>query len=181
MPTYNCITDTTLLSVLRIGASTFSVENPNEVLHLDCGKLVSGVDVKYNKIVGGICEEMTQPEKDAVDADELANEMDYKITLVPFLYPLDETEIVSTSITLSLDSYVSECSGVISVTLPDAEQALHAKKIISQGGANISVTASVKSPYTGFTLGANNRAELVWSKMGGFWRLIEHKGLTFTP
>lgn len=180
MTTYNCITNTVLLSVKRIGTSTF-VAGAGETLTLDCGKLVSGILKKFNKIVGGVCVEMTAGEKIAVGVQDLLNEVDHNFILTPLLYPLGETEEISTNSTFSLDSFVSECSSNTDCILPDANIAFHAKKIIVQGGGSVSVTASMKSPFTGFDLGSNERATIVWSKLGGFWRVLEHKGIVFTP
>lgn len=67
MPTYNAITDTTLLSVLRYGSTTL-VAGAGESLDLDVGKLVQGVPLKYQHMSLGSLLEMSAGEKTAVDA-----------------------------------------------------------------------------------------------------------------
>ena len=92
-------------------------------------------------------------------------------------------ESISTSTALNLTSFVSECSGNISVTLSDAKEGAHTKQIITQSGANVTVTCTLESPSTGFTLSANDRAEMVWDNRPGndFWRIISSKGVTLIP
>ncbi len=73
MPTYNAITDTTLLSLLRYGATTL-VAGAGETLTLDVGKLVPDVERKFQKIVGGVIVEMTVGEKtDVTNAETPVN------------------------------------------------------------------------------------------------------------
>lgn len=67
MPNYNCITDTTLLSALRHGATTL-VAGEGETLTEDVGPLVEGVPLKYQHIDTGALAEMSAGEKTAVDA-----------------------------------------------------------------------------------------------------------------
>ncbi len=67
MPAYNAITDTTLLSLKRYGATTLAA-GAGETLTLDVGKQVIGVERKYQKIVDGALVEMTADEKTTVDS-----------------------------------------------------------------------------------------------------------------
>ncbi len=67
MPAYNAITDTTLLSLKRYGATTL-VAGAGETLTTDVGKQVVGVPSKYQKIVEGVLVELSAGEKTTVDA-----------------------------------------------------------------------------------------------------------------
>ena len=65
MPTYNCITDSTLLSVKRYGASPFTA-GAGETLTNNCGKRLIDKLI-YTKIVTGVMTAMTAGEITAVD------------------------------------------------------------------------------------------------------------------
>lgn len=71
--TYNCVTDTVLGSVLRYGATTF-VAGAGETLHLDVGKRVPNVELKYTNIVLGSLAAMTAPQITVVDVAEAASD-----------------------------------------------------------------------------------------------------------
>lgn len=72
MVVYNAITNTTTGSVLRYGACTL-VAGAGETLTSDVGHLPTG-EVKYIKIVGGVCVVMDAAEKIVVDdAEEVVN------------------------------------------------------------------------------------------------------------
>lgn len=69
MATYNAITNTTTLQVLRWGASTF-VAGSGETLTLDVGPWPVGVPLQYTKVDGGALVEMSGAEKVIVDATQ---------------------------------------------------------------------------------------------------------------
>lgn len=94
-------------------------------------------------------------------------------------YPLDEPELISTNTELSITSYMSEISGNRVVSLPDATVRGVHKLILTQGGANVTVTCSLEGSFSGFDLGSNNKAHLVWG--GVFWLIIDSKGLVKIP
>lgn len=97
--------------------------------------------------------------------------------------PAGEQEDISTNSALSLSSLSSSCSGNITCTLADAKEGGHTKEIIVQSGAQLTVTCSLESPSTGFSLSANNRVQMVWDNRPGnnYWKPITHKGLTLIP
>ncbi len=80
MPNYNCVYDTTLLSVKRYGASPLAA-NAGETLANDCGKRLSD-ELKYTKIVDGVMVSMTAGEITTVDnAADSANDIVAAVTL----------------------------------------------------------------------------------------------------
>ena len=92
-------------------------------------------------------------------------------------------EDISVNSALSLSSLASSCTGNIACTLADAKEGGHTKEIITQGGANLTVTCTLESPSTGFSLSANNRVQLVWDNRpsNDYWKPITHKGLVLIP
>lgn len=95
-------------------------------------------------------------------------------TFIQPMIPLEEPELITTSTTLSLDSYMSDISGNVTLTLPDAVVRGHNKLVLTQGGANVTVNCTMTG-FSGFDLGANNKAHLVWDSS---WKIIDAKGLT---
>ncbi len=77
MSGYNCVTDTTLLSIKRAGYSDFKndgqFDSGTETYNADLtNQVLENVLLKYQKIVASVCTEMTAGEKTTVDnAEEL--------------------------------------------------------------------------------------------------------------
>lgn len=93
-------------------------------------------------------------------------------------FGVDDPESISTNTTLSLDSYMSELSGNITVTLPDGIMRGYQKLILTQGGANAIVNCALDG-FSGFSLGANNKALLCW--LDTFYAILDWKGLIKIP
>lgn len=174
MPTYNCITNTSLLSVIRHGASTFAA-GAGETLTLDCGKLVSGVDMKYNKIAVGVCAEMTQGEKDDVDAN------DAEVAIGTQVYKSRRVlESVGADVNIEWRPYVSDITAYSSeISLGDGTQEGQEKKVYNNGtGAAIFINGTYAQ---GTQMRVNNNQDvcLLWN--GSVWRHIDGiVGITFS-
>lgn len=98
----------------------------------------------------------------------------------PF-FPLAEPESLSADGAISLLSYMTELSGNVTMTLADGLVDCCLKSIQTQGGANATITCSMDQSggaYVGFSLGANNKALLIWDDPGEFWGILDSKGLT---
>lgn len=89
--TYNCVTDTAVLSLLRYGTTTL-VAGAGETLTLDVGVRPDSVPNKYVKIDTGTLVEMTSMEKTIVDVDILAEDalVSTGAALITRVYALQE-------------------------------------------------------------------------------------------
>jgi len=72
MPAYNVVTNTANGGMLRYGSSAFNLgsefDGSVETYTADVGKKINGLKNEYHKVVGGVLAEMTQGEKDIIDA-----------------------------------------------------------------------------------------------------------------
>ena len=100
-------------------------------------------------------------------------------TLMIPIFPIEEPETITSDTALSLDSYMSEISGNRTVSLADGSARGLQKLVLVQGGSSATVDCSLEGAFTGFDLGANNKARLVWDT--SFWRIIDSRGLTKNP
>jgi hypothetical protein len=170
----NCVEENASGKVLRYGVEIFNLSDDfdgvNETYHADCGLLTPGVILAHHKVVTGIITEMTQEEKDVITAAILQ-------FMIP-VFPLDPQEQLSANGPISLASYSTDLSGNVTMTLADGLIPFHAKLIQTQGGASATITCSLESPSVGFSLGANNKALLIWRLSDSFWRIVDEKGLT---
>ena len=166
MTTYNCITDTTVLSVLRIGASTF-VAGAGETLTLDCGKLVVGVDKKYNKIAVGVCAEMTAEEKTTVDTANATAAIGIKI-----YKSRRALQSISSDVNIDWRPYVSDITAYVSpISLEDGTQAGQEKKVYNNGTGGFILINGTYDGDTQMRINANMFACLLWN--GSVWRHID--------
>lgn len=173
----NAITDTTILSILRYGATTL-VADAGETLTNNVGLLVASVDLKYQKVVGGVCVEMTQGEKDIVDAQLSDPDTDYH----PLLYPPGSVETLSSDGAISLYCYASKIdTNNLNLTLADGNIEYQGKLVQTLGGSSCTVICTLESPYVSFTLAANNKSQMMWHTNGGIsnWVVIDSKVITF--
>ena len=96
-------------------------------------------------------------------------------------FPKGEPEFLSSDGALSLNTYMSSLSGNVDMTLANGIKGSINKLILTQGGANATITCSLDQTvdaYVSFSLGANNKAHLVWDQKESFWAIIDGKGLT---
>lgn len=133
MVTYNCITDTTLLSVLRYGAATL-VAGAGETLTADVGKLVEGVPLKYTKVDTGALVEMSAEEKTTVDAAE------------------DDTITAARTISKkSISTYTVTQPSAYNITLPVAAAGLKYEfLLVGQGAFSVTIKATSTHLYGNF-------------------------------
>lgn len=180
MSGYNCVTLNSTGQILRIGSSDFENDGSfyvgTETYHTNLlNKLLPGIDLQYQKIVASTITEMSQGEKDIVDAVEipLVNDFHY------LKYPIGEQEELTLDGVVSLTSYTSSITAAALVlTLADGLTPFQTKRIQTQTGG-CTVTCTLKSPTVSFTLGNNNKAELMWyvHSSGNHWRVIDSKGI----
>lgn len=96
-------------------------------------------------------------------------------------FPKGEPEFLSSNGAISLNSYMSSLSGNVSMTLADGVRASMNKLILTQGGANATITCSLDQTvddWVSISLGANNKVHFVWNKREGWWAIVDGKGLT---
>ena len=92
--------------------------------------------------------------------------------------PIAEPEELSSNGALSLIRYSSILAGNLDMTLADGTVDGCLKLITTQGGANVTITCSLVGAFVGFSLGANNKALLLWSSFLSAWLIIDSQGLT---
>ena len=136
--TFNCITDTAVLSVLRIGTTTFTA-GAGETYYTDVGMAPAGVLLKYVKVVANALVEMTAGEKtDVDDARTAANDLVATEMLLPLVAP----ETLSTGeLVVSLTSFFTTMTSTQDRTLA-AGTASQIKKISNASGGSIDVDVS---------------------------------------
>lgn len=180
--TINAVTNTATGQLLRIGSSDFENDGTfdagTETYHAGIVKditLLTAVLLKYIKLVAGVMTEMTQGEKDAVDAvpeDPLTN-------YHALQYPTGAVETLSASGVISLLAYTSVIdASSLNLTLADGNVPFQGKRIQTQtGSCNVVCTLD---GFADFDLGNNNKAELMWYEhsSGNHWVIIDSKGIT---
>ena len=181
MADYNCVTLNSTGQVFRYGTSDFlndgSFDGANETYHANVGLKIEGLAFQYTKVVATVLAEMTQGEKDAVDAVLEDVDKDYHT----LMYPPGQVETLSADGAASPYSYASKIDTTnLALTLVDGKVEFHAKLIQTQGGSSCTVACTLTSPSVSFTLGANNKAQLMWHTDGGIsvWKIVDSKGLT---
>ncbi len=174
----NCVTNTTLLSIKRYGATDFlndgAFDAATETYYTDVGLRVIGILLKYNKIVDNACVEMTQEEKDTVDAEPMALNLDYHF----LRYPAGVVETLTTTPNeITIHSYATKITvNNLILTMNDGDVEFQAKLIQTQGGT-CTVTCSLKEGFSSVTLDNNSKIQLMWHN--GWWHEIDSKGITF--
>lgn len=184
--TYNAVTNTSNGSLLRYGSSDFlndgSFDGSVETYTTNVGKRVVGIPVKYNKIVGGVLVEMTQGEKDVVDA-LIDNNLSLGLNYYFVLYPKDEQENLTSNGAINLTSHATriDVNGGATMTLADGPIQGLFKKIFNDDAQDAVITLSLDqsvSAYVSLTIANNGKAELIWDNKQGFWSINEEKNLT---
>lgn len=166
----NCVTLDATLQVLRCGYQTFTA-GAGETYHTSVGALIPALALRYHKIVGGVLTEMTQGEKDVVDA--LPDE-----DLHVLQYPSGEVEELIVDGAVSVLSYATKITiNNLNLTLADGLTTYQAKLIQSQGGS-CTVTCSLPSPYVSFTLANSGKVQLMWHHHAQ-WITIDSKNVTY--
>ena len=147
LPTYNAIQDDATLSILRYGASTF-VAGAGETLFTDVGKKVSGVDLRFQRITGGVMTAMDAGEittaEDAISALTALNPVGHLSSSLNYPYfPLSGPETISGAGTvLSLDSYLTVLSADNAFTLAAGKPHQLKKIVHEENGETIDITCS---------------------------------------
>lgn len=182
MPSYNAVTITATGQLFRYGSSNFendgSFDAGSQTYYANIGSRPDDVVLKYLKIQSNQVVEMDQSEKDVVDAVLTDPNKDYH----PLLYPTGEVETLSSDGVSSLYCYASKIDTTnLVLTLADGNMEYQAKIIQTLGGSSCTVTCTLSSPNVSFTLGANNKAQIMWHTDGGVsaWKVIDSKGITF--
>lgn len=180
--TLNAVTDTSTLRILRAGYTDFfndgSFDGANETFHADISSLIEGEPLRHQKIVAGDPTLLTAPEQTTADA-EIETQFQAGL-LFSRLVPPEEPETISTTpTTLNITSYVSIVGDSQVLTLPDATFSGHAKLLSHQGGGpDTQIICSLVGAFTGFDIGGNGKAELLWSAFESAWLIVDEKNLT---
>ena len=165
----NCITDDATLKVLQCGYQTFT-PGAGETYHISVGGIIANLKLKHHKIVGGVLTEMTQSEKDVVDAipdNDLHN----------LQYPIGAVEELTADGALSVMSYSSKITiNNLNLTLADGIADFHAKLVQSQGGS-CTVICSLPGSFVSFTLTNNGKVQLLWHD--DYWVTLDSKNVTY--
>lgn len=96
-------------------------------------------------------------------------------------WPTGEAEDLSANGSINLTSSFTNISGNVSMTLADGLYDQQIKFLNTQGGAIVVVTLTLDQSggdWVSFSLGANNKARLLWDKHNDYWVIMESKGLT---
>jgi len=180
--TLNAVTDTSTLMILRAGYTDFlndgSFIGGTETFHGDIGSLIEGEELGNQKIVAGVPTLLTGPEQITADA-EIESKFQGGLFFSPLIPPGEPETITTTPETLSLRSYTSILDDNLVVTLPDGIISGQSKRIqIQGGGPGSEIICSLIGSFTGFDLGGNSKAELIWSQFASAWLIIDEKNLT---
>lgn len=176
----NCVTDTTLLSVKRYGASDFendgSFDSGTETYYSDVGLLVEGIQLNYNKIVANVCVEMSSGEKTDVD-DNTAS-----VALGTTVWSSrKQLENISSDVDIDWRPYVSQITAYVSeISLADGTMEGQQKKIYNDGtGDAIFINGAYHGGDTQMRINNNQNVTLMWN--GSLWRHIDGiVGITFS-
>lgn len=170
----NCVTLDSTGQVIQWAYSAL-VAGSGETLTNDCGLLVSGVPMEYNKIVGGVCTEMTAGEKTAVDAETAANAIGtivYKSRRV--------LESIAADVNIEWRPYVNQITAYVGeISLSDGTQEGQEKKVYNdETGVAIFINGTY-AQGTQMRINNNQFACLLWN--GSLWRHIDGiVGVTFS-
>lgn len=176
----NCVTDTTLLSVKRYGASDFendgSFDGGTETYTADVGLRIAGLQLNYHKVSGGVLVEMTGDEKS--DVDDVMAELAIG---VPAYSSRRTLESISSDVNIEWRPFVSQITAYVSaITLSDGTKEGQCKKVYNDGtGDAIYINGTYHGDDTQMRINNNQFVVLIWN--GSLWRHIDGiVGVTFS-
>ena len=156
MPAYNAVTNTATGGLLRYGACDFlndgQFKGATETYTTNVGKRLNTVPKKYHKISLGIFAEMTQPEKDAVDAAEVS------LTVIDGLISGLKLEFNSVSLVRITSGFCRDSSNKFNMVLL-ADTDIDFSVTGSAGG--LQVAEAVSTFYDCFVIGDSTQANPV--------------------
>jgi len=168
----NCVTDTTLLSVKRYGASDFendgSFDSGTETYTADVGLRIEGLQLNYHKVVGGVLVEMTAGEKTDVDDNTASVALG-----APVWSSRKQLESISSDVNIEWRPYVSQITAYVSeINLGDGTMEGQQKKIYNDGTGNfILINGTYHGGDTQLRINNNQNCTLMWN--GSLWRHID--------
>lgn len=178
--TFNCLTDTTLLSVIEYGSVTL-VAGAGETLTNDCGQRISGVPLKYTKVSGGSLVEMSAGEK--IDVDDAETVITDNLPVNGQYSLLTPESLGSGELVIDPDKYHTTCTSAQDRTCAAGTHGM-LKKISNLSGGSVVTTFSprLRSAATQkLTLTDGNFAILIydirenatdrWIAIDGIWTL----------
>lgn len=178
--TKNCVTDTVLLSVIRYGASDFfndgTFDAGTETYTANCGNRVEGIQLNYNKVVGGVLVEMTAGEKTTVDANEVSTALG-----APVWSSRQTLESIGADVNIEWRPFVSQITAYVSeIALGDGTMEGQQKKVYNDGtGDAIFINGTYHGGDTQMRINNNQNATLMWN--GSLWRHVDGiVGITFS-
>lgn len=184
--TYNAVTLTSTGGLKRYGGCDFlndgTFDGGIETYTTDVGHKIEGLLFRYHKIVGGVLVEMTQGEKDIVDAAVVAN-LSLGNNYYFVIMPKGEQENLSSDGAINLTSHAThiDVSGGATMTFADGSITGIYKRIFNINAQDAVITLSLDQTvdaYVSITIANNGKAELIWDNKEGFWAINEQKNLT---